>query len=121
MGIVRRLLRPSTFLKKGALSFALKIASAIIAFVFTLVVRRQLGRDSAGEIFLAWSYVIVLATIARIGMDQAMTRLIAGLLVERRFDDVRRSYRTSMAIGLFVSITLAACLWRLSDWVCATF
>ncbi|MCC9642365.1 flippase [Rhodopirellula sp. JC740] len=95
---------------KTGIAFVLKVLSAIIAFAFNLVVARQLSHDDAGVFFLGLSLVIMLATFTRLGMDQAVTRLVAERIPERNWSGIRRCYRLSMILGLITSSVLAVVL-----------
>jgi O-antigen/teichoic acid export membrane protein len=64
------------FYTSVAISFTVRIAAALAAFLLTLAIARTLGPEQSGYYFLAFSVVAILAAFSRIGLDNTLVRII---------------------------------------------
>lgn len=64
-------------LLKGGVSLISKLVAAVIAFAFTATVARTLPQAEAGYFLYSLSLVTFVATVSRVGLDQAITRFVA--------------------------------------------
>ena len=104
-------------LKGGAISLVLKLAAALLAFVMSIAAARLLGAEVAGYYFLAVSIVSVLAMMARVGLDQVVTREVVAGLEEGNVPKIRGLYRQAFWLVALVSTIFSLCVVGLSDWL----
>jgi O-antigen/teichoic acid export membrane protein len=91
------------FLTKGASALAAKIAGTAFSFIFLVWLSRSLGRESAGSYFLALNIATVISTIARFGLDNAVTRSAAQAFAEKDQNSLKGIFLTSVVFILVVS------------------
>jgi len=58
----------------AAIALAIRVLGAGMAFLFNLIIARQLGAEQAGYFFLALAVVMLLSAVARLGFDNAVLR-----------------------------------------------
>lgn len=63
--------------KKSTNAFILKIIGAILAFVFNIIIARNLGEANTGIFFLVLSVCTIFAVIARLGFDNTLLKLVS--------------------------------------------
>ena len=65
------------FYKSVFMTSLVRVFSAVIAFLLTLFITRELGAEEAGYYFLAFSFVAILSAFSRLGMDNTVVRFVA--------------------------------------------
>jgi O-antigen/teichoic acid export membrane protein len=75
---------------------------------------RSVGAEEAGVFFLAYTVVVIGATLSRLGLDQSVVRLIAAAHQDRDWGRVNSVYATAVKWTL-----LSGALMSLSVWVAA--
>jgi O-antigen/teichoic acid export membrane protein len=104
-------------LSKGAVAFVLKIIGAGLAFLFQVAIARYLGASGSGVYFLALTIITLVATVARLGMDNSVTRFVAAHATENDWAKVKGVVRHAIRIALAVSLMSSVVLFFLSDWL----
>jgi O-antigen/teichoic acid export membrane protein len=94
-------------LRGASIAGQMKILAAFLAFGLSVTLGRILGADAAGAYFLALATATVGATIARVGMDSALLRSIAGHASSASWSAVRAVHRAALGIG-FISACIVA-------------
>ena len=93
-------------------AFILRALGAGLAFLFSVSIGRMLGPDGAGMYFLSLSIVSICAVFAKLGLDNALLRLIAFEVAHKNWGEVRGVFRTGMstagATSVVISIGIAA-------------
>lgn len=86
-----------------------KVLAALSLFALNVVVTRSLGAHEAGLFFLGFTLVMIIATIGRLGLDQAVVRFIARDRESKTGNQVHSIYvkATAWAFGLTLLLTLA--------------
>jgi O-antigen/teichoic acid export membrane protein len=56
------------------LALSIRILGAGMAFIFNLIIARELGAEQSGYFFLAFSLVIFLSTFAMLGFENTVLR-----------------------------------------------
>jgi O-antigen/teichoic acid export membrane protein len=85
-----------------------------MAFLFTLLIARQLGAEQAGYFFLAFTVVTFLSAIARLGFDNAIIRF-TGPAVKNKYGQTTRSILNfSLRYSLPVSVIFAGLVFLLA-------
>lgn len=104
-------------LSKGAIAFILKILGAGLAFLLQVAIARYLGASGAGIYFLAFTIVTLVATVARVGMDNSVTRFVAAHASENDWSKIKGVVRHALRIGLAASLVLSLVLFISADWL----
>ena len=99
----------------SALAFAVKILAAGSAFAMNIVIARKLGASEAGLFFLAFTLVIIISAISRLGLDQTFVRFISAQRAENDWPFINGLYRAGMIWSFLASIGSAFILWSLAD------
>ena len=102
-------------IKKSAFSFSLKVIGVGLAFLLQIIISRKLGASGAGLYFLVVSFVIMLATIARMGMDHAVTRYVAAHSTSAEWAEVGSVVSNALRYSLAVSILISLLLYISAD------
>ncbi|MCA0201142.1 MAG: oligosaccharide flippase family protein [Proteobacteria bacterium] len=104
-GVGRGLLRGS------AVSVAVRLIDLPSRYGFHLIVAARLGVAQAGDFYIVFSLMTLLAGLGRIGVDKAITREVAVACAENRPGDVRRivwrGYLWILCASVLVAATLA--------------
>ena len=113
--LINRLRRSDTDFKElmhgGAVAFLVKILGAGSAFAMNVVIARELGADQAGLYFLAYTLVIALAAISRLGLDNTLVRFIASHHAAQEWPEIRQVFGLSVRWSLVASVLAAMLLW----------
>lgn len=94
-------------LSKGAIAFLLKIIGAGLAFGFHVAVARMLGAEGAGIYFLALTIITLMAVVARLGMDNSVTRFVAAHASINEWSAVKGVFRHAITLTLGLATLLA--------------
>lgn len=96
--------------RSTVLVFSLRIVGALTTFLFGVLVARWFGAGITGLYFLGLALVQILAVVGRLGLDQALLRLLAGHFaardVERLAESVNRAVLTAFAGLALISLPL---------------
>ncbi len=97
------------FIWASIVSLFLRGLGAVIAFVLSLVVARNLGAEQAGVFFLALGVMTICSTFARLGFDQPVTRLVSAALARKDYTRIHTIYwfvvlRIVFAAGIIGSV-----------------
>lgn len=94
------------FLKGTLLSLGLKASGSVFAFLFSLILARNLGASDTGIYYLAVTIITVLVTISRLGLDTTITRFTSTYLSQNKWSKINSLYRLSIMLTLAVSCCL---------------
>ena len=87
----------------SSVALILRVGGAVLALAFNLVLTRLLGAEGAGIYFLALTIVTIGTLVGRMGMDNALLRLVARAVTRSDWGGVRGVYRTSMVTAVVFS------------------
>jgi len=97
-------------IRGAGMAFLLRGLGAGLAFGFNVALARVLGAEGAGLYFTALSVVALATIVVRMGLDNAMLRLIAGHVAEGDWPRASGVYKLGMravaVLSLAVSIAL---------------
>ncbi len=99
--------KPASFLRAAAGVLFLRITGAALSFIYTVAIARQLGANDAGQYFFAFSLVMFLSTLARIGLDNAVLRYTSIAVDQENWIGVRRIFRTVIGVVAMLSFAIA--------------
>ncbi|MDH3222269.1 MAG: flippase [Gemmatimonadota bacterium] len=91
-------------------AFSMRIAGAVLALGFNVVLARFLGASGAGVYLLALTVVTVGTVLSRLGMDNALVRFVAAHASREDWGTVRGVHRTAMAIAGGASLAVMVLL-----------
>lgn len=93
---------------KGMLGFGLRIFGAAMAFALQVVLARKLGISEFGLYSLCIALTMLLASVARLGLDIGVVRKVAGAMATGKLDEASawfaRSMQSVLVAGMVVSI-----------------
>jgi O-antigen/teichoic acid export membrane protein len=105
----------------SGIAFLIKIMAAAAAFGMTVALTRILGAAESGLFFLAYTIVIIAATVSRIGLDQTLIRMIAAAHQEQNWARVNAVFTTAGKWILLSSLVVTCFIWAtassLERWV----
>ncbi|WLE98603.1 MAG: flippase [Candidatus Electrothrix communis] len=104
-------------LRGAAVASVLKILAAGLTFSMHVVLARLLGTKEFGIFFIAFTIVLITAAISRIGMESALTKLIASNVAIEQPGKVLGIYRKGMLYTLLAGVILSIFLYLLSPWL----
>ena len=104
-------------LRGASVAFVLKILAAGLAFGLNVVLARLLGAEDSGVFFLAFTIVLIVAAIGRVGMENALIRFIAANVTVAKPAKVLGVYRKAMFYSLIAAAFLSALLYQLAPWL----
>ncbi len=90
-------------LQGSSVALILRVGGAVLALAFNLVLTRLLGAEGAGIYFLALTIVTIGTLVGRMGMDNALLRLVASAVARSDWGGARGVYRTSMVTAMAFS------------------
>lgn len=93
-----------------------KIVSIICAFVLNVVLTRALTPAEYGAYFVAFNTVIILATVATLGVDQVAVRFTAIRAAADDIEGVRAIIARSLGIVSFGTLAICLAFYFLAPW-----
>ncbi len=86
-------------------------------FIFNVIVARQLGADGAGVYFLSLAIVSIFSVLGRLGLDNAMLKLIAKYATENSWGNVSIIFKYGLYAAGICSTILGVVLFIYSDFI----
>ncbi|WP_017217098.1 oligosaccharide flippase family protein [Pseudoalteromonas sp. NJ631] len=99
----------------AALALIIRIVGAGTAFLFNLIIAKQLGAEQAGYFFLGFSFVMLLSAIANLGFENTILRFTS--LNACFGHTVRAILNFSLKYVVAVSCVLAVISYLLAPWL----
>ncbi|MEM6984818.1 MAG: oligosaccharide flippase family protein, partial [Pseudomonadota bacterium] len=99
----------------AAIALSIRVLGAGMAFLFNLIIARQLGAEQSGYFFLALALVMLLSAVARLGFDNTVLRFTSA--------DAGNGYTVKAILNfalkyvLPVSIVFAVITYTLAPWL----
>lgn len=100
-----------------ALSLFVRVIAALAGFFVSLLIGRYLGADDAGYYFLAFSIVMFLSAISRMGLDNTVVRFVGASAPQGEWGIVRSIIKKALLVSLVVSVILAFFVYLFSDFL----
>jgi O-antigen/teichoic acid export membrane protein len=101
-------------LRGATVAVIFKIFAAFLMFGLNVVLARLLGAEGAGIFFLAFTIVLIVAAIARVGMENALVRFIAVNIEAEQPGKVLGVYQKAMKHSLVIAAILSILLFFLA-------
>jgi len=93
-------------LKAGKV-FSVRIAGALIQFVFFLILARYIGVDGFGLFSFGYAMLLVVSTASRWGMDQVALRSLAGYAAKSEWVDYRATFIQGLVLVISISLLIS--------------
>jgi O-antigen/teichoic acid export membrane protein len=87
-------------LSSAAIIFAVKVLMALMAFFVSIVITRFLTVEEAGYYFFILSVVVMLSTVSRVGLDNAIVRFMAVANERHDLHQLKRVFCLSIWLAL---------------------
>ena len=104
-------------LRKVSSVFLLRILGAGAQLLFTILLARIYGAEDMGAFILSLSFVLIISTISRWGLDQAALKHIAVYADEGQWASVRSVFAAAFVMILFFSLGLSLLLIPALPWM----
>ena len=104
-------------LRGTSLGVLMKIFGLGVAYLFALIVARNLGADAWGEFSLALSLMIVGARIGTFGLDMGLLKLSSG---SGEIAYISSIYKRSLMICICISLVITILIYYSADWFAST-
>jgi len=105
----------SELLKKGGISFFLRIGGQIFGFLLTLLIARYFGAEGLGEYMLAVVVLRIFTLIAKLGMDTASIRFIASFAKQKKWKSLLYFRKKVVSTLLVTSIISSSLMYFLAN------
>jgi len=105
----------SELLKKGGISFFLRIGGQIFGFLLTLLIARYFGAEGLGEYMLAVVVLRIFTLIAKLGMDTASIRFIASFAKQKKWKSLLYFREKVVSTLLVTSIISSSLMYFLAN------
>jgi len=105
----------SELLKKGGISFFLRIGGQIFGFLLTLLIARYFGAEGLGEYMLAVVVFRIFTLIAKLGMDTASIRFIASFAKQKKWKSLLYFRKKVVSTLLVTSIISSSLMYFLAN------
>lgn len=100
-----------------AAAFSARVAGAGLGFLFSIMLARLLGSDGTGVYFLALTIVSIGATVARLGLDNAVLRFAAVAYDQSDRPALAALYRKSFGLVVMVGGAVALVAWLVTPYL----
>lgn len=95
--------------RMALVTFIIRVASAVIAFVSQVLLARWMGSFEYGVFVAVWVAIIALGSLTSIGFPTSVIRFVAEYREKKQFGYVHGVIRSSLAIA-FLASTILACI-----------
>ena len=116
-GHVRLLIQSSALAKVILNTIVLKVAAALSTLLMSILIGRYFGASGAGGFYLGLTLLLIIATVCRLGMDQALLKFISADIATRRSSRISYLYRRSSQIYLAVAGLMSVMLFYIAGWL----
>lgn len=95
----------------SAAALTVKVLAALSLFAMNVVITRTVGASEAGLFFLGFTLITIVATVGRVGLDQAVVKFVATAYASDAFGLLHAVYRKAVSWTLCVTALAALVLW----------
>jgi O-antigen/teichoic acid export membrane protein len=100
-------------------AFVIKVIAAVSGLGLSIALARTIGAEGAGVYYLAFTITTVAATVARLGLDNVVVRLVAGGRAEGAWGRVRAAHRKALLLAAAASGSIAVLAYAAGPWLAA--
>ncbi|WP_198043508.1 MATE family efflux transporter [Ketobacter nezhaii] len=103
-----------TIYTKSVISFCLKLMSAAILYIVTVIVTRKLGKSESGIYFIGYSLTIISCEISRLGLDNVLLKRVGIHSGNQLWGGANSLLKTTMRMVVFPSCIVGGLIWLFS-------
>lgn len=107
-------------LREAAFAFIVRVGGAVAALIMNLVVARVLGIKEAGVFFIGYSLLMILSSIARVGSEYGLVKLVSIAKDKNNYRDKVYVFWLSMAVVLGIGSMIGFFLKFSSNYISST-
>ncbi|CAK8715303.1 hypothetical protein KKHLCK_04405 [Candidatus Electrothrix laxa] len=100
-----------------SIALFLKILASSFSFFLHITLARLLGAEEYGIFFMAFTIIFIVATIGRLGMDNALVRFIAVNIAKEKTDRIFGGYRKVMLLSAVMAISFSMIIYLQAPWI----
>ncbi len=93
--------------KQSFIALFIKVLGAGLAFLFNILLARNLGAESAGIFFLCFTVVMIAVVIGRLGLDNVVLREVAKYSINKQWGQLKGIFSYSVKITLISSFLMS--------------
>lgn len=101
----------------SAAGLIVKVLAALSLFAMNIVVTRTVGASEAGLFFFGFTLITIVATVGRVGLDQAIVRFIATAHADGARRILRSVYTKAVGWAFLATLIVALALWLSAGWL----
>jgi len=101
--------------RDAATALTLRVVGTVLAVSFSLGVARVLGVEGAGLYYSSIAVVMMSSSIARMGLDNAILRLVAVDISRKEWGKVNRIVRSGLGASSLLSLAICATILLVAD------
>ena len=99
----------------ASVALLLRVVGALLSFGLNVAIARVLGPEQAGIYFLALTIVVMASVLSRMGLDNAMLRMVAAGADQKNWGVVQTVYRHGMRAASIASVLILIALALAAD------
>ena len=103
--------------KAAATALFLKVLGSLSAFILNIVIARLLGVEGAGIYFIALSITMISSVVARLGLDNALLRIISIQFVNGECDRIRSVHGLGVRMVVLCAGLISVIIFLSSTWI----
>ncbi len=107
----------SDIFQKISLAIALKVSSAALVFLLSIVLANYLGAKGSGNFFLTLSIILIAIVVSKFGLDILLLRRISSLAETNRWLKISLVYKTHVVLGVLNSIIVSVIIYLSAEWL----
>ncbi len=108
------------FMSSSFAAFVVRAAAAGFSFSMNVVVVRLLGAHEAGIFFLGQTFLLILAMLPRIGLDNVLVRFVSVTNDQGKPGAANGVLLKAVMLALPLAVFSAGITYAKSDWICST-
>ena len=105
----------------AAIIFVFSSISAVLGYVFRLVLARNLSVAEYGLFWAVVTFTMFVGMIKKLGMDEALTKFVSEYRVKKKFKEIKTIILSVFNIMMISSVVIGVILFLISDFIAARY
>tara|TARA_B100000614_G_scaffold217676_1_gene203032 strand:- start:2443 stop:3804 length:1362 start_codon:yes stop_codon:yes gene_type:complete len=117
---IKTLFRDKDFIElfqKGGISLFMRVLSQVMGFVFTLMIAKYFGAKGLGDYVLAIIVLRVFSLLAKLGIDVASIRYIAGFAIKNRWSAIKLYRKKILSLLICTSLIASFVMYFFAEYI----
>ena len=117
---IKTLFRDKDFIElfqKGGISLFMRVLSQVMGFVFTLIIAKYFGAKGLGDYVLAIIVLRVFSLLAKLGIDVASIRYIAGFAIKNRWSAIKLYRKKILSLLICTSLIASFVMYFFAEYI----